>query len=52
MKRLSYDYIKSQFEKEGYTLLTQEYKNNNQKLDYICPNGHKHSIQWNAWQCP
>jgi len=46
MKRLSYDYIK----KEGYTLLTQEYKNNNQKLDYICPNGHKHSIQWNAWQ--
>jgi len=49
-RRLDYEFVKQSFEKEGYTLLTQEYKNNNQKLDYICPNGHKHSIQWNAWQ--
>jgi len=50
MKRLTYDYVKSQFEKEGYTLLTKEYKNSRQKLEYICSNGHKHSITWNAWR--
>jgi len=48
-KRLSYNYVKSQFEKEGYTLLTKEYKNSYQKLKFICPNGHKHSISWGAW---
>jgi len=56
MKRLTYDFIKSQFEKEGYTLLTKEYKDAFQKLEYVCPNGHKHSIIWNHWQqghrCP
>jgi len=50
MKRLTYDYIKSQFEKEGYTLLSKEYKNAHQKLDYICSKGHRHSIRWNSWQ--
>jgi hypothetical protein len=50
------DFIKFEFEKEGYQLLTVEYKNNRQKLNYICPNGHQHSIIWNSWQqgkrCP
>ncbi len=56
MKRLTYDYVKSQFEKEGYTLLTKEYKNSRQKLDYICKNHHRHSIRWNDFKkgirCP
>ena len=55
-QKLSLDFIKSEFEKEGYQLLTVEYKNAFQKLDYICHNGHSHSIKWNDWQsgyrCP
>ncbi len=50
------EFIRSEFEKESYKLLTRDYKNNKQKLDYICPNNHKHSITWSKWQqgqrCP
>lgn len=55
-KRLTYEFVKEQFEKENYIFLTKEYKNNYQKLDYICSKGHRHSIGWNSWQqgarCP
>ena len=55
-KKLTYDFIKIEFEKEGYTLLSTEYKNANTKLDYICPNGHHHSTSWLNFQqkhfCP
>lgn len=44
------EFILSGFEKEGYTLLTEEYKNAPQKLDCICPEGHEHTISWNSWQ--
>lgn len=50
------EFIKLEFKKEKYKLLSTKYKNSNQKLDYICPKGHKRSINWNAWQqgqrCP
>jgi len=56
MRKLTLGYIKSQFEKEGYTLLSREYKNSKQKLEYICSNGHHHSTTWFNWQqnnrCP
>ncbi|HEC66264.1 MAG TPA: hypothetical protein ENI23_13315 [bacterium] len=43
-------------ESEGHRLLTKQYNNAHQKLDYICPQGHKHSIKWNHWKsghrCP
>lgn len=49
-------FIKSQFEKEGYKLVSSTYVNNKTYLDYICPNNHKHKIKWNCWQqgnrCP
>jgi len=55
-KKLTYEFIKEQFEKENYKLLTTEYINNSQKLEYICPKGHRHSINWNNWKtgnrCP
>jgi hypothetical protein len=38
------------FNKEGYTLLTKEYKNQQQRLDYLCPNGHKRSTTWKNWK--
>jgi hypothetical protein len=48
--RLGIDFIRKEFKKEGYILLTTEYENSNQKLDYICPKGHKHNISWGSWQ--
>lgn len=56
-KKLTYAFIKKQFEKEGYKLLSGEYINNKQKLEYECPNRHKHSVRWNSWsashhRCP
>jgi len=45
-QRTDYNYIKEQFEKEGYILLSKEYKNYSQKLKYICPKGHKGTIRW------
>ena len=33
-KRLSYEDIKERIEKEGYVLLSKEYINNKQKLDW------------------
>jgi len=48
-KRLSYSYIKQQFAKEGYTLLSEEYKNSGIKLTLLCSNKHKIDICWDAW---
>ena len=50
MKKLTYEFIKSEFEKEGYTLVSKEYINSKTKLDYKCSKGHEHSIRLNAWQ--
>jgi len=56
VKKLSIEYINNEFNKCGYKLLTTNYINSRCKLDYICPNGHKHSISWNGWKkgdrCP
>ena len=48
-RRLDFDVIKASFEAEGYKLLSTEYKNCSQKLEYICIEGHKHSISWEHW---
>ncbi len=55
--KISISSVKDSFEKEGYILLSTGYKNNKTKLDYICPEGHKHSITWSDWnsggyRCP
>ncbi len=47
--KLTIEFIRSEFKKEGYQLLTKKYINNEQKLDYICPKGHKHSMAWTSW---
>ena len=55
-KKLTVEYIREEFNKRGYTLLSEEYQNNKQLLEYICPNGHKHKINWGRFQqgqeCP
>lgn len=49
MKRLNIEFIRSEFAKEDYELLTKIYENEHQKLEYICPRGHKHSVSWANW---
>lgn len=48
--------VNDAFKKEGYILTSEEYINPHNKLNYICTNGHKHSISWNKWmygrRCP
>lgn len=52
----SLEFVIETFEKEGYTLLSKEYINSKTKLNYICPDNHKHSVSWCHWQegirCP
>jgi hypothetical protein len=50
MKKLTYDYVKSFFEQEGYKLLSTEYTDNHKYLDVICPVGHKWSVQFYAFK--
>lgn len=47
--KVNFSTIKKSFEDEGYILLTNEYKNRFQLLNFICPNGHKHHITWGNW---
>ena len=55
-KKLTYNFVKNSFEKEGYTLVSKEYVNNHTKLEYICPKGHKNYTIWLNWnrghRCP
>jgi len=48
--------VKTSFEQEGYILLSKEYIGNGIKLDYICPEGHRHNTSWSnwasGWRCP
>jgi len=48
-KKWCYDEVKAAFEKEGYQLLNKGYKNNKQRLYFICPNGHRGYILWINW---
>ena len=55
-KKLTYEYVKSKFEEEGYELLSTEYINNRTKLKYKCPNNHIHDITFHKFikgrRCP
>ena len=51
-KKLTIEFIKSEFAKEGYELLTKVYENGRQKLEYVCsgPEKHRHSVTWDNWK--
>jgi len=57
-RKADFNMIYTAFLTDNYQLLTneEEYSNNNQKLNYVCPKGTKHSISWSNWQlghrCP
>ncbi len=48
--RISLRDIKTEFELEGYKLLTSHYKNNQQKLNFICKNNHNYFITYDKWK--
>ena len=49
--KLSYDYVKSQIESEGFKLLSDEYINAQSPLKLRCPEGHEFMSNWNNFQC-
>lgn len=50
MRKLTYEFVKKQFEKDGYTLLSDKYINSRSKLEYICMHGVVKQIRWNNFQ--
>ncbi len=48
-QRTDIEDLRKSFELEGYILLNKEYTNCNQKLYYICPNGHKAHTTVRDW---
>ena len=55
-KKLTYEHVKGKIEKEGYKLLSEEYKNAHIKLKLECLEGHNFLMKWNDLQqghgCP
>ena len=49
-KKLTIEFVKSEFEKKGWACLSTEYINSWSKLKYICPEGHAGTMLWNSWQ--
>ena len=56
MEKLTYKFVKKQFAINGFTLLSKDYVNAHQQLEYRCYNNHYHHISWNNWKkgarCP
>jgi hypothetical protein len=54
--KLTLEQVRKSFEKEKYSLVSEEYVNSNTKLEYICPYGHIWYITWDSWKqgqrCP
>ena len=50
MKRLSIEFIKNEFKKEGYILCDDVYINAHSYLNVVCPNGHRWKISWSHWK--
>jgi len=50
MKKLTYEFVKTKFEEEGYVLLSTTYVNAHAKLDMVCQNGHKIKLNWQKFK--
>jgi len=47
MKKLTIDFVRAEFKKLGYTLITKTYLNAKQILEVRCRKGHKWATNWN-----
>lgn len=48
--KLTYDFVKYEFEKNGYILLETDYINNRTKMNFKCPKGHLGKITYNNFK--
>ena len=46
---LTLDFIKDLLAKEGYELISKEYKNNHTHIEYLCPEGHRRFASITGW---
>lgn len=44
-RKIDYDLVKKEFDERGYILISTEYHNNTEKLQYICPHHLDKGIQ-------
>jgi hypothetical protein len=55
-QKLTYEYVKSFIEKDGYVLLSNEYVNSKTKLTIKCDEGHTYNAHFNSFRggcrCP
>lgn len=56
-RKYTIEEVRENFEREGYTLLSDVYVNANTKMYYKCPNGHVHNVRLCNWlsggsRCP
>jgi len=49
-KKLTLGFVKKEFEKEGYTLLSTEYKGTHEKLEVLCPKKHFIEFCYSSFQ--
>jgi len=49
-RKLTYEYVKSYIESEGYSLLSDSYKSARDKLDVLCLNGHEWSVDFHRFE--
>jgi len=47
--KFSYEYVKSKFEEKNFKLLSKEYSNKKDKLEYQCKNGHIDKISFDSF---
>jgi hypothetical protein len=50
VKKLTYEFVKNEFEIHNCKLLETEYINCKTKMKYICKNGHETSVIFNRFQ--
>lgn len=48
--KLNIEFVREEFEKEGYKLLSEEYKGCHEKLKVKCPKGHITKINWDSFK--
>jgi len=54
-KKHTFEYVKSYIEAEGYTLLSDNYKNAQTYLTVCCPDNHVYQVKWSnfkRYRCP
>jgi len=47
---ITYADVKNHFEKEGYNLISTEYKNTSTHLEFICPRGHRSKMVYSSFK--